>query len=109
MHINLKLIIYFLYKNGGVFCLFFDEITQSLGQDFNALKSFSFYCVANQGLVLNGHNEIILCTSCKIVLKCNKKTLFVYGQNLKIVSMSNTHFLIKGDIWVIGDREVNIC
>ena len=89
--------------------MFFNEITQTLGEDVDALKNYSFFCVANCGLVVNGHNEIVLCTGCKIVLKCNKKFLYVYGQNLKIISMSSTHFAIKGDVWIMGDREVNIC
>ena len=109
MHNAGLIIIYFLYsKNRGVL-LFFDELTNTLGQDINALKNFSYFNVANKGLIINGHNEIVLCTSCKIVLSCNKKFLYIYGQNMQIICMTNTEFSIGGDIWCVSNKEVTIC
>ena len=89
--------------------MFFDEITRTLGEDISAIKNFSLVNVANHGLLVNGHNQVVMCTTCKIVLKCNKNNIYIYGQNLSIVSMSNTDFVIKGNIWCVSDREVVLC
>ena len=89
--------------------MFFDEIGTTFGLDMQTLKNFSIVNVANKGLIVYDHNEIMLCTSCKIVLKCNKKMIYIFGQNLIIQSLSQTDFVIKGDIFCISDREVSLC
>lgn len=89
--------------------MFFDEITKSLGQDMDALKKFSFVNVANKGLFLNGKNVVELYNTCKIILKCEKTKLFIYGHNLKIEKMSATDFCVRGEIFCISDREVSLC
>lgn len=89
--------------------MFFNEIAASLGEDLNALKNFCYVNVANLGLVVYGKNSIVYYSSCKIILKCNKTQIFVYGHNLKIASMSATEFCVKGEIFCVSNSEVQPC
>ena len=89
--------------------MFFDEITKSLGQDVEALKNFSYLNVANKGLVVYAKNSIQSYSTCKIVLRCNKTKLYIFGNNLKIEFMSQNDFCVKGEIFCISDREVQLC
>ena len=89
--------------------MFFDEITKSLKEDVNALKSFCYVNVANKGLYVSAKNKIEFYNSCKIILKCEQHRLFIFGQNLKIESMTQTDFCVRGEIFCVSDREVEVC
>ncbi len=89
--------------------MFFDEITKHLKTDIQTLKNFSWTNVGNLGLVLNGQNTILSYNTCKIILQCNSKKIYIYGQNLQIQSMSPTDFCVTGQIFCVSDREVNLC
>lgn len=88
--------------------MFFDEITKRLGADIQTLKNFSWTNIGNLGLVLNGQNTILSYNTCKIVLRCNRQQVFIYGQNLRIQSMSPTDFCVVGQIFCVSDREVSL-
>lgn len=77
---------------------FFNELTNSLNLEFDAVGSFNLVNISNKVVYVEGQKQILKISSEQIIIKVKNGEISITGQDLVIKRITNTTLIIIGKI-----------